>query len=83
MRVTVGTADRTAAAAGSPPAAMADVPPGLPGWVTPDLLELTLRVWQPYYAETLTMGDAAGMLTGVGRLLSILTDSPGSDSAER
>jgi len=81
MRVTVGAADRTAEAAGREPAATAEVPPGLPGWVTPELLELTRNVWQPYYAEPLTVEDASGMLTGVGRLLSILTDSPHAGEA--
>ena len=80
MRVTVGTADRPADAAGSAPAAHAaaapDLPPGLPGWVTADLLALTLEVWQPHYADPLTLEDAAAMLTGAGRLLSILTAPP-------
>ena len=79
MRVTVGTADRTADAAGLAPAADGDVvhdlPPGLPGWVTADLLALTLEVWQPHYADPLTVEDAAAMLTGAGRLLSVLTDA--------
>ena len=82
MRVTVGTADRTADAAGLAPAAdgdaAPDLPPGLPGWVTAELLALTLEVWQPYYAYPLTADDAAAMLTGAGRLLSILTDRPAS-----
>ena len=77
MRVTVGTADRPAEAAGLAPAAdgdaAPDLPPGLPGWVTADLLALTLEVWQPHYADPLTVEDAAAMLTGAGRLLSILT----------
>ena len=80
MRVTVGTADRTADAAGFVPAAdgdaAPDLPPGLPGWVTAELLALTLEVWQPYYADPLTVDDAAAMLTGAGRLLSILTAPP-------
>ena len=82
MRVTVGTADRPADAAGLAPAAggdaAPDLPPGLPGWVTADLLALTREVWQPYYAEPLTVEDAVGMLTGSGRLLSILTGSNGT-----
>ena len=80
MRVTVGAADWPADAAGSAPAAdgdaAPDLPPGLPGWVTADLLALTLEVWQPYYADPLTVEDAAAMLTGAGRLLSILTAPP-------
>ena len=72
----VGTADRSADAAGPAPAAHADVvhelPPGLPGRVTADLLALTLEVWQPHYADPLTVEDAAAMLTGVRRLLSVL-----------
>ena len=77
MRVTVGAADRATAAAGFAPAADGDVmqelPPGLPGWVTAELLTMTLEVWQPYYADPLTVDDAAAMLTGAGRLLKMLT----------
>ena len=32
--------------------------------------------WQPYYTDPLTVDDAAEMLTGAGRLLSVLTGSP-------
>ena len=45
----------------------------VPDWITPELIEETLRVWQPYYASTLTAKDAAYILTGVGRLLETLT----------
>ena len=80
MRVTVGAAGRPADAAGLAPAADGDAapdpPPGLPGWVTADLPALTRHVWQPNYADPLTVEDAAAMLTGAGRLLSILTAPP-------
>ena len=76
MRVTVGAADRPVDAAGLAPAADGDAAPGLPGWVTADLLALTLEVWQPHYADPLTVEDAAAMLTGAGRLLSVLTAPP-------
>ena len=83
MRVTVGTADRPADAAGLAPAAdgdaAPDLPPGLPSWVTAELLTMTLEVWQPYYADPLKVDDAAAMLTGAGRLLSILTAPPAGD----
>ena len=79
MRVTVGAADRPADAAGLVPAAdgdaAPDLPPGLPGWVTAELMTMTLEVWQPYYADPLTVDDAVGMLTGAGRLLSVLIGS--------
>ena len=45
----------------------------VPDWITSELIDETVRVWQPYYAEPLTVEDAAGMLTGAGRLLSVLT----------
>ena len=34
---------------------------------------MTQEVWQPHYADPLTVDDAAAMLTGVGRLPSVLT----------
>jgi hypothetical protein len=48
------------------------VPAGTPGWVTEALIELTIRVWQPYYAEPLTIDDALGIMQAAGRLLQVL-----------
>ena len=49
------------------------VPPGAPRWVTLQLLEETLRVWQPYYKNPLTSEEALGMIMSVSQLNSVLT----------
>jgi hypothetical protein len=48
------------------------VPAGAPSWVTPALLEHTLRVWQPYYAAPLTPEDALAIIQSVGCLIEVL-----------
>lgn len=49
------------------------VPPGAPRWVTPELLEHTLRIWQPRYKSRLTPEDALGIIMNVSQLNSVLT----------
>jgi hypothetical protein len=44
------------------------VPSGAPKWVTIDLIQETLFVWQFYYREDLTPDDALEMVLGVSRL---------------
>lgn len=51
-------------------------PPEAPDWVTTKLVELTKRVWQPYYAEALTNEDAIAMIVGVGCLIDRLAGEP-------
>ena len=46
------------------------VPPGVPRWVTAELLAETIRVWQPYYSEPLTAEDALAMILSVGQLFA-------------
>ena len=45
------------------------VPPGAPPWVSGALIEETIRVWQPYYAELLTAEDAVAIIQAVKQLL--------------
>lgn len=44
-----------------------------PAWITPELIDLTIRVWQPYYATRLTPADAIIMIQDVGRLFGVLS----------
>jgi len=44
------------------------VPAGTPDWITPELVEQTIRVWQPFYQTLLTPEDAVTMILNVGRL---------------
>lgn len=39
-----------------------------PSWVTPELIEHTIRIWQPFYAAPLDHDDAVAMILSVGRL---------------
>ena len=53
-------------------AVAAIIPAGTPAWVTVELIELTIRVWQPYYKAQLTADEAVTMILGVGRLYEVL-----------
>ena len=48
------------------------VPPGTPTWITGDLIEATVQVWQPYYNEPITSEVAVEMLIHVGQLFGAL-----------
>ena len=49
--------------------------PGVPSWITPELIADTIRAWQPYYAQPLTDRDAVGILMGVGNLFHALSEA--------
>lgn len=53
-------------------AARGTPPPGLPAWITPELVERTIAVWQPYYAGTLSTDDAIEILRNCERLFAAL-----------
>jgi hypothetical protein len=54
------------------------LPPGTPNWITPELVEQTLAVWQPRYQCSLSVEDAVAILMGAERLVRTLleTSSP-------
>lgn len=52
------------------------IPEGLPRWITRELIEQTIRVWQRYYRQPLTIHDAADMLMATSRLFRVLSRSP-------
>lgn len=47
----------------------------LPSWMTPELIESTQRVWQPYYEKPLTTDDAVEILRNVSQLMRALAPS--------
>lgn len=49
------------------------VPAGAPDWITPELIEATIRTWQPYYQAILTPEEAVIMILNVGRLYQALS----------
>jgi hypothetical protein len=52
-----------------------NVPLGAPAWVTPDLLAMTIEIWQPHYKTPLTEDDALQIILNVGRLLDSIREN--------
>ncbi|VAX38662.1 hypothetical protein MNBD_PLANCTO02-3401 [hydrothermal vent metagenome] len=50
------------------------LPPGCPEWVTLELLNKTIQVWQPYYATDLKPEDALEIILNVGGLTKIIKE---------
>ena len=50
-----------------------EVPSGAPDWVTAELLEEAIEVWQPYYQEELDAEDALKITLSVGRLAEVIS----------
>lgn len=49
------------------------IPAGTPDWITAELIEQTIRVWQPYYQAIVTPEEAVTMILNVGRLYQALS----------
>lgn len=49
------------------------VPAGTPDWITAELIEKTIHVWQPYYADLLSPEEAVTIIQSVGRLYQALS----------
>jgi hypothetical protein len=49
------------------------VPSGAPNWVTSELIEHTIRVWQPYYEPPLTADDALAIIQSASQLFQVLS----------
>ena len=54
-------------------AASSIVPAGAPDWITAELIEATIRVWQPYYLDVVTPEEAVTMIQHVGQLFQALS----------
>lgn len=48
------------------------LPPGVPPWITPELVRLTLHVWQRRYSRRLSVDDAVTIIQNAGRLIDAL-----------
>lgn len=48
------------------------LPPGTPAWITPELVRLTLKVWQKHYEKRLSVEDAVTLVLNAGHLFSVL-----------
>lgn len=49
------------------------VPVGTPAWITPALVEATIRTWQPYYKTPLTIDDAIEIIRSAGLLFDVFS----------
>lgn len=54
-------------------AARLSLPAGTPDWITPELVEVTIRTWQPYYESPLSIDDAIEMIRNAGLLFNALS----------
>jgi len=63
--------------------AASQLPAGTPAWITPELVALTIRVWQPFYDSPLTVADAVTMLGNVSRLFGVLSREPCHETVRR
>lgn len=59
------------------------VPAGAPSWVTSELIDHTIRVWQPYYSESLTADDALAMILNVAGLRDVLSEGAEHETVRR
>lgn len=59
------------------------VPAGAPHWVTVELLEHTLRVWQPFYPDQLIPVDALEIIMGADRMFELLSKGLGDETIRR
>ena len=56
------------------------VPAGAPSWVTEELIELTLKTWQPFYSRQLIETDALEMITGVDQLFGMMSGNKSNET---
>lgn len=61
----------------------AEVPAGAPAWVTPELIEHTLRVWQPFYQHQLIPNDALEIIRGVAGIVDVLSSGADHETVRR
>ena len=59
------------------------VPAGAPPWVTAELIEHTLRVWQPFYPEQLIPEDALEIIMGADRMFDLLSKGHHDETIRR
>jgi hypothetical protein len=49
------------------------IPAGTPAWITPELIRLTQKVWNPRYKTTLSRDEAITIILSVGRLFDLFS----------
>ena len=61
----------------------ARIPAGAPSWVTAELIERTLKTWQPYYSHQLIEADALEMIMGVDQLFGVVSRDNSNEKIRR
>ena len=56
---------------------------GAPSWITPEVVEDTLKTFRPHYGEKMTPQDALEFLLNVGQLFELLDEKPKSRRESR
>lgn len=74
-------ADRPHPAENSRP--IVKVPAGAPTWVTVELIEHTIRVWQPFYRDQLIPEDALEIIRGVAGIVDVLSTGADYEAVRR
>ncbi len=59
------------------------IPSGAPPWVTVELLEHTIRVWQDFYQDQLISEDALAIIMGADRMFELLSKGRGNETIRR
>lgn len=59
------------------------LPAGAPRWVTVELIEHTIRVWQPFYRDQLIPEDALEIIMGIGRMVEVLSSGGDHETVRR
>lgn len=47
--------------------------PATPAWITPQLVDLTIKTLQPFYRDSITAQEASTILQSLGRLFGVLS----------
>ena len=66
---------------GMPPSV--DVPVGAPPWVTRELIEHTLHIWQSFYAAPLIPEDALEIIMSADRMMELLSRGRRDETVRR
>lgn len=59
------------------------VPAGAPRWITVELLEHTIRTWQPFYKDLLIPEDALEIIMGADHMFELLSKESGNETIRR
>lgn len=63
--------------------AAADVPPGTPAWITAELIEHTIRIWQPFYEHPLISEQAVEIIMSADRMMGVLSNGDDHEAVRR